>query len=83
MSLRLELEGLEGKFREAAMKKYGYSKGALTKAAKEALQRWVAEQKDIPVSNNPFSLIEGILKEWKGKVTAVGLQHEASKLWVK
>ncbi len=83
MSLRIELNELEGEFREKAMKKYGYSKGALKKAATEALQRWVAEQKDIPVSDNPFPLIEGILKELRGKVTAVELQHDASKLWVK
>ena len=34
MSLRVQIDTkLERKFREAAMKKYGYTKGALSKAA--------------------------------------------------
>ncbi len=83
MSLRLELNGLEQVFREKAMKKYGYSKGALKKASIEALQTWVNEQKELPVSKEPFKLIEGILEEYRGKISSVELQHSAAKLWVK
>ncbi|MBI2670817.1 hypothetical protein HYX18_02480 [Candidatus Woesearchaeota archaeon] len=83
MSLRLELNDTEKKFREAAMKKYGYSKGALKKASIEALNRWANEQKEIPVSDNPFGLIEGILKDYKGKKNSVEWQHSAKKLWVR
>ncbi len=83
MSLRLELNGIEKNFREAAMKKYGYSKGALKKASEEALKRWIAEQKEIPKSENPMGLIEGILEKLKGKIKSVELQHSASRLWVK
>ena len=82
MSLRIELEELEQKFRESAMKKYGYEKGSLKKAAKEAIRRWIREQDEIPVVDEPFALIEGILEKWKGKTTAVEMQH-AKKLWMK
>lgn len=83
MSLRLELNELEKKFREAAMRKFNYSKGALKKASEEALKRWIAEQQEIPKSENPLELIEGILEKFKGKVSSVELQHSVSKLWVK
>ncbi len=83
MSLRLEIEELEKSFRELAMKKYGYSKGAIKKASIEAFNRWIAEQKEIPVSKEPFKLIEGILEKFKGKTTSVDLQHHATKFWVK
>ena len=83
MSLRLEINGLEKKFRETAMKKYGYSKGALKKASIEALNKWIAEQQEIPRSDNPFTLIEGVLEKFKGKIGSVELQHYAKRLWVK
>ena len=83
MSLRLELDDLERKFREAAMKKYGYSKGALKKAGIEALNKWVTEQQEIPKSEDPFKLIAGVLERFKGKINSIELQHSASKLWVK
>ena len=42
MSLRVQIDPkLEHKFREAAMKKYGYAKGSLSKAAEEAILNWL------------------------------------------
>ncbi len=44
MSLRVEIgKDLERKFRELAMKKYGYSKGAIKKATETALKKWAEE----------------------------------------
>lgn len=83
MSLRLELDELEQPFREAAMKKYGYSKGALQKASREAVRKWVHEQQGLPTVKDPFRLMRGILKQYRGTITSVELQHEARKLWVK
>jgi len=83
MSLRLELDELEERFREAAMKRYGYSKGSLKKASIEAIGRWVNEQQDMPKSDSPFKLIEGILEGFRGKTNSVALQHSIRKLWVK
>ena len=85
MVLKVELEKeLEHKFREAAMRKYGYSKGSIQKATKEALSSWVMQQSTkIPKVDDPFKLVEGMLGHLKGKKTSVQLQHEATKLWAK
>ncbi len=85
MALKFELEkGLEHKFRETAMRKYGYQKGSLQKATKEALSNWLMQQStEIPKAEHPFKLIRGILRHLKGKKTSVQLQHEAKELWVK
>ena len=82
MSLRLELdEELEKKFRELAMRKFGYSKGSLLKASTVAVSQWV-RQNDVKHKkvDDPVGLITGILKDVKGK-SSVELQHEASKIW--
>lgn len=85
MVLKVELEKeLEHKFREAAMKKYGYAKGSLQKATREALSSWIMQQSTkIPKVDDPFRLVEGMLSHLKGKTTSVELQHEATKLWAK
>ncbi len=85
MVLKFELEKeLEHKFREAAMRKYGYAKGSLQKASKDALNDWVKQQSTkIPKVDDPFKLVEGILGHLKGKKTSVQLQHEAKDLWAK
>jgi hypothetical protein len=82
LSLRVQIdEKLERQFREAAMKKYGYSKGALSKAAEEAILNWVSESKDIiePFEGDPIRAMEGLLKDVK--IDSVKLQHEATKIW--
>ena len=85
MVLKVELEKeLEYRFREAAMRKYGYQKGSLQKATKEALSNWVMRQfTKVPQVKDPFKLVEGILSHLRGKTTSVELQHEATKLWAK
>ena len=85
MVLKFGLEKeLEQKFRETAMKKYGYTKGSLQKASKEALSSWVKQQSSkVPNVEDPFKLVEGILSHLKGKKTSVQLQHEATNLWTK
>ena len=85
MVLKVELDKeLESRFREAAMKKYGYRKGSLQKATKEALSNWVMQQSTrVPKVKDPFKLVEGMLGHLRGKTTSVELQHEAVKLWAK
>ena len=85
MVLKFEFEkDLENEFREVAMKKYGFMKGSLRKASKEALRNWIRQQSNkIPRVDNPFNLVEGILSHLKGKKSSVELQHEAKNLWTK
>lgn len=86
MSLRLELdEDLELKFREAAMREFGYEKGSLKKASEMAIIKWLNEHPRKPVKkvDEPIKLIEGVLSKYRGKYTSVELQHEASKIWAK
>lgn len=83
MVLKIELrKDLEHKFREKAMMRYGYKKGALQKATEEALINWISFQSNkIPKADDPFKLVEGMLSHLRGKKTSVQLQHEARYLW--
>jgi hypothetical protein len=80
MSLRVQLSpNLEQKFREAAMRRFGYGKGALSKAAEEAILKWLSttEKEPAPFEGDPVKAIEGLLKDVnKDSVT---LQHETTK----
>jgi hypothetical protein len=87
MSLRVELDkGLERRFRELAMRRYGYSKGSIKKATELAIKKWSEEavkEKQAKKIKDSIELMEGLLVELKGKKTSVELQHEAMKLWSK
>lgn len=75
---------LEHRFRATAMKKYGYSKGAITKASEEAIRGWVNSQEhEIVKVPDPLHLIENIFSHLKGKYSSVELQHEAMHAWLK
>lgn len=81
MSLRVKInQNLERKFREAAMKKFGYGKGALSKAAEEALLKWVSTVESETFEGDPVEAIDGLLSDVN--VDSVTLQHEAKKLWM-
>lgn len=72
---------LERKFREAAMRRFGFGKGALTKALEEAVGRWVLAVESEPFSfeGDPVEAIDGLLSDLD--VDAVKLQHQAEKIW--
>ena len=83
MVLKVEVNKyVENKFRERAMKRYGYKRGALQKATEDALSSWRDFRSDkLPKVDDPFKLIRGMLKHLRGKKTSVQLQHEARYLW--
>lgn len=86
MSLRLEIDGeLERKFREVAMREYGYGKGSLRKASEEAFSKWIRERSGKPLKKvkDPVALIEGGLSKYRGKITSVQMQHESTRIWAK
>lgn len=82
-SLKVQIsEETERKFREAAMRRFGYGKGALSLAADRALSEWVDKQRrpegvDLEVSD-PVEAIEGLLAHVKKR--SVELQHYATKI---
>jgi hypothetical protein len=74
-------EELERKFREAAMKRFGYRKGALSRAAEEALQKWLASisMEEEVFRGDPVKAIEGLLADVN--LDSVELQHLVKKMW--
>jgi len=87
MVIKVDLDAkLEKRFRELAMKKFGYSKGSIKKATETAIRKWateetVAEKKGEKKSSS-VSLIAGGLAHLKGKKTSVELQHEVKEMWI-
>jgi hypothetical protein len=65
------------------MKRFGYVKGALSKAAEEAILNWIStlENETLTFEGDPVEAIEGLLKDVD--VDSVTLQHEIQKFWTK
>ncbi len=64
------------------MKKFGYGKGALSKAAEEAILNWISSEKEPAVfEGDPVKAIEGLLKDIN--IDSVKLQHGTQELWAK
>ncbi|MFQ6087013.1 MAG: hypothetical protein ACE5OV_03225 [Candidatus Bathyarchaeia archaeon] len=82
MALRVQINRkLELKFRELAMKRFGYAKGSLSKAAEEAIIKWISmiENEDLSFEGDPVEAIDGLLSDID--IDSVELQHEAKKVW--
>ncbi|MCD6480606.1 hypothetical protein J7L65_07500 [Candidatus Bathyarchaeota archaeon] len=83
MTLRIQIdERLEREFRRLAMQRFGYGRGALSRAAEEAIMDWVSKVKGVMVSfeGDPVEAIDGLLSDID--IDAVELQHQAMKLWL-
>ncbi len=72
---------VERKFRELAMRRFGYGKGALSKAAEEAIMKWIlSNEKENPeFEGDPVEAIVGLLSGVD--IGSVELQHETKKTW--
>ena len=75
-------EKIERKFRELAMRKFGYGKGSLAKATEEAILKWIVEteKEKIVFEGNPVEAIDGLLSNLK--IDSVELQHKLKDLWL-
>lgn len=75
-------ERLERRFRELAMKRFGYGKGALTKAVEEAILNWISsvEKEEVSFEGDPVEAIDGLLSDIN--INSVQLQHIIKKIWV-
>jgi hypothetical protein len=72
---------LELRFRELAMRRFGYSKGAISRAVEEAILRWIslAEEGLISFEGDPVEVIDGILSDIN--MGSVELQHMIKDIW--
>ncbi len=79
--LRLQLRSdLERRFRETAMRRFGFGRGALTRAAEQAFERWLSTAKEnVRFEGDPVKAIDGILGDLK--LNSVELQHSAKGVW--
>jgi len=68
------LDKTEIMFRKAAMKKFGYRKGAISVAAQQAIQNWASANLEISIIRDPIEAISGLMKHIKKD--SVKLQHE-------
>lgn len=85
-SLKIHIsDELEKRFREAAMRRYGYKEESVSMAAKKALEEWTYKAQKIAVPEeipeDPVEAIWGMLSEVKKE--GVELQHEAGKIRAK
>lgn len=71
---------LEKRFREAAMRRFGFGKGALKLAAEQAIEKWIASGKgSVRFEGDPVEAIDGILADLT--ISSVELQHSAKRAW--
>ncbi len=79
MTIFIELGETEEMFRKAAMKKFGYSKGAIRSAAKEAFVMWCDQNASLGLKkvDDPVGKLLGIAKGYGRGKSSVQLQHEA------
>lgn len=76
----------ERKFREAAMRTFGYSKGSISAASEKAFADWVGQNEMAAIREmaykegitDPIKAIKGVLRHVKK--TSVELQHEAGRI---
>ena len=78
--IRLQIrKELEERFREVAMRRFGFKKGALSRAAEEAIERWLLSLEEVKFEGEPVEAIDGLLSDID--MDSVELQHLAKKLW--
>jgi len=75
-------EDLEKRFRRMAMEIFGFGRGSISRAAEDAIRKWVLEYErivgEIEVPEDPVRAIRGMLRHVKK--SSVELQHEVREL---
>jgi len=78
-------DDVERKFREAAMRLYGYGRGSLSTASEKAILAWLSQVSEVmsvaESTEDPVEAIYGMLSHVKR--TGVELQHEAREIRAK
>ena len=75
-------EDLKNEFKKRSMEAFGYGRGSISKAAEEAIQRWISEKEKIthefPPPKDTVKTLRRMLKHVKK--SSVELQHETRKI---
>lgn len=75
-------DDLERAFRKAAMKRFGFRKGSMSEAAREAIYDWSADSnEDMHEEGQSWDSLVGVMKHIKK--SSVQLQHEIGKILTK
>lgn len=74
-------EELKREFKKRSMEAFGYGRGSISKAAEEAIQRWVSERERITEATPPEDSVRGL----RGILShveegSVELQHEVKRV---
>jgi len=73
---------LDKEFKKRSMGAYGYGRGSISKAAAEAMQRWVSERDVLvhgfKVPEDPVRALKGMLKHVRR--SSVELHHDVKKI---
>ena len=78
--IRLQIrKEFEARFGENAMRRFGFSKGSLSRAAEEAIEKWLVTVEEVKFDGDPVAAIDGLLSDIK--LASVKLQHRISKMW--
>ena len=81
-SLKIQInEELAKRFREVAMKVFGYSKGSISKVAEASIKNWIDSIEEIEKHEieNPVDTIDGLLSDVE--LDSVELQHKIKEMW--
>jgi hypothetical protein len=63
------------------MRRFGFGKGALTRAAEQAFERWLRSAEEyVQFEGDPVKAIDGILGDMK--LSSVELQHSVRRAWM-
>jgi len=68
-------DDLERVFRKVAMKRFGFRKGSMSEAAREAIENWSIGGDNADEQEDSWNSLEGCMKHVKK--SSVQLQHEA------
>ena len=81
-SLKIQIdEKLAKRFRETAMKMFGYSKETINKAAEACIRNWVDGIEEIEKQRikDPITAVDGLLADIN--IGSVELQHKMKDMW--
>lgn len=72
-------EKLERRLRELAMRRFGYSEDAVSRAVEEAILMWISSVEFTAFEGDPVEAIDGMISGID--ISSVDLQHRIKDIW--